>query len=83
VHRRVRRVRGADQAHGSVAAEAVEVGVQVTVGAPLDRTWSCYQSSEEACGICDSCALRRRAFAQAGLEDPIRYAAAAEKSRKP
>jgi 7-cyano-7-deazaguanine synthase len=62
-------------------AEIVRRGT--ALGAPLDRTWSCYQSSEEACGICDSCALRRRAFAQAGLEDPIRYAAAAEKSRKP
>jgi len=43
------------------------------LNAPLDLTWSCYQSEEEACGICDSCALRLRGFHQAGLEDPIPY----------
>jgi 7-cyano-7-deazaguanine synthase len=43
------------------------------LGAPLDRTWSCYQSEGEACGICDSCRLRLRAFVEAGLRDPIAY----------
>lgn len=43
------------------------------LGAPLDLTWSCYQASELACGECDSCALRLRAFRLAGTEDPIRY----------
>jgi 7-cyano-7-deazaguanine synthase len=43
--------------------------------APLDRTWSCYQSDDEACGSCDSCRLRLRAFAEAGLRDPIAYRA--------
>lgn len=52
----------------------------VALGAPLDLTWSCYQASAEACGICDSCALRRRAFEQAGVEDPVRYAGAAKNS---
>jgi 7-cyano-7-deazaguanine synthase len=43
------------------------------LGAPLNRTWSCYQFDDEACGICDSCRLRLRAFEQAGLRDPIAY----------
>ena len=42
--------------------------------APLDLTWSCYQREDVACGVCDSCALRLRAFQEAGLEDPIAYA---------
>jgi 7-cyano-7-deazaguanine synthase len=45
----------------------------IELGAPLDRTWSCYQAEEEACGVCDSCALRLRGFARAGLSDPIAY----------
>jgi len=44
------------------------------LGAPLELTWSCYQSEESACGMCDSCALRLRAFEEAGLTDPIPYA---------
>jgi 7-cyano-7-deazaguanine synthase len=42
--------------------------------APLHLTWSCYQASEQACAVCDSCALRLRAFREAGVPDPIRYA---------
>ncbi|MCM3870874.1 MAG: 7-cyano-7-deazaguanine synthase QueC [Pyrinomonadaceae bacterium] len=42
--------------------------------APLELTWSCYQESEKACGTCDSCALRLRAFREAGVTDPIPYA---------
>lgn len=45
----------------------------VSLGAPLHLTWSCYQSSDVACGSCDSCVLRLRAFAQAGVPDPIPY----------
>ena len=41
--------------------------------APFHLTWSCYRDEDEACGACDSCALRLRAFQQAGLEDPIPY----------
>jgi 7-cyano-7-deazaguanine synthase len=42
-------------------------------GAPIEMTWSCYQSEDLACGECDSCALRLRGFAEAGIEDPISY----------
>ena len=43
------------------------------LGAPLELTWSCYRAEEKACGTCDSCALRLRAFRQAGVVDPIPY----------
>lgn len=43
------------------------------VGAPLAATWSCYERQDLACGRCDSCRLRRAAFAAAGVADPIPY----------
>lgn len=43
------------------------------LGAPLHLTWSCYQGEDLACGKCDSCLLRLRAFTEAGFADPIRY----------
>jgi 7-cyano-7-deazaguanine synthase len=43
------------------------------LGAPFELTWSCYQGQDASCGVCDSCALRLRAFQEAGLEDPIPY----------
>ena len=43
------------------------------LGAPFEITWSCYQGQEVACGVCDSCALRLRAFEEAGMEDPLPY----------
>src|SRR5215207_10173327 len=46
----------------------------LALGAPLQLTWSCYQAEERACGRCDSCALRLRAFAEAGAVDPLAYA---------
>lgn len=46
----------------------------VALRAPLALTWSCYQAEERACGRCDSCALRLRAFREAGITDPISYA---------
>jgi 7-cyano-7-deazaguanine synthase len=45
----------------------------IELGAPLHLTWSCYQGEEAACGTCDSCLLRLRAFAEAGVPDPIPY----------
>lgn len=51
--------------------EIVALGLELA--APLELTWSCYSGSEEACGVCDSCVLRLRAFEQAGVTDPIRY----------
>jgi 7-cyano-7-deazaguanine synthase len=53
-------------------AEIVLRGLEL--GAPLDLTWSCYTAGDRACGQCDSCALRLRAFAKAGTPDPINYA---------
>ena len=53
-------------------SEIVKRGIEL--GAPLHLTWSCYQAGERACGRCDSCALRLRAFAEAGVRDPIQYA---------
>jgi len=46
----------------------------LALGAPLHLSWSCYQAEELACGQCESCALRIRAFRQAGVVDPIPYA---------
>jgi 7-cyano-7-deazaguanine synthase len=51
--------------------EIVERGI--ALNAPLHFTWSCYRNEDLACGTCDSCALRLRGFAQAGIEDPIPY----------
>jgi 7-cyano-7-deazaguanine synthase len=58
---------------GMRKSEIVHRGVEL--GAPLELTWSCYQFDEEACGACDSCQLRLRAFAEAGIPDPIAYRA--------
>jgi len=52
-------------------SEIVQRGIEL--GAPLHLTWSCYKESESACGNCDSCALRLRAFREAGIPDPIPY----------
>jgi 7-cyano-7-deazaguanine synthase len=56
-------------------SEIVRLGVEVS--APFDLTWSCYSGQDEACGVCESCVLRLRAFAEAGVADPVRYAAQA------
>jgi 7-cyano-7-deazaguanine synthase len=53
--------------------EIVRLGLEL--GAPLDLTWSCYSREDEACGVCDSCVLRLRAFEAAGMQDPIAYVA--------
>jgi 7-cyano-7-deazaguanine synthase len=55
--------------------EIVRLGLELN--APFDLTWSCYQRKDRACGVCDSCLLRLRAFREAGAEDPIPYVEAA------
>jgi 7-cyano-7-deazaguanine synthase len=52
----------------------------IELRAPLHLTWSCYQNEDAACGVCDSCVLRMRAFAEAGISDPISYLRAAARS---
>ena len=52
-------------------AEIVRRGLEL--GAPLELTWSCYTEEREACGACDSCVLRLRAFEAAGVKDPLPY----------
>ena len=52
-------------------SEIIRRGLELS--APLQLTWSCYQNDDAACGVCDSCLLRLRAFAEAGATDPIPY----------
>jgi 7-cyano-7-deazaguanine synthase len=52
-------------------SEIIRRGIEL--GAPLHLTWSCYQNEDRACGACDSCLLRSKAFAEAGVPDPIPY----------
>jgi 7-cyano-7-deazaguanine synthase len=61
---------------GMRKAEIVRLGLEL--GAPFDLTWSCYSREDSACGVCDSCVLRLRAFREAGAVDPIPYAAVAQ-----
>jgi 7-cyano-7-deazaguanine synthase len=56
---------------GMRKAEIVRLGLEL--GAPFDLTWSCYSREDAACGICDSCVLRLRAFEAVGANDPIPY----------
>src|SRR6185295_5437756 len=59
--------------------DIVKKGIELH--APFHLTWSCYRDSDEACGVCDSCALRLRAFQQANVDDPIPYANKPEYAR--
>jgi len=52
-------------------AEILQRGL--ALGVDYSLTWSCYQGEKEACGKCDSCRIRRAAFAALGLQDPIPY----------
>ncbi len=45
----------------------------IELKAPLENSWSCYEENEVACGECDSCALRLRAFEELNVADPIPY----------
>jgi 7-cyano-7-deazaguanine synthase len=58
-------------------AEIVRLGLELD--APFDLTWSCYSREDRACGVCDSCVLRLRAFHEAGAVDPLSYVAVVEK----
>ena len=57
-------------------AEIVRLGLELE--APFDLTWSCYSREDRACGVCDSCVLRLRAFQEAGASDPLPYAPIAQ-----
>ena len=50
-------------------AEIVALGIKL--GAPIEHTWSCYEGKETPCGSCDSCILRAKGFAEAGVPDPL------------
>jgi 7-cyano-7-deazaguanine synthase len=52
---------------GQIVRRGVELGVDFAL------TWSCYEPEPDgrACGLCDSCLLRRKGFAEAGLSDPV------------
>ena len=54
-------------------AEIVRQGLRV--GVPFEKTWSCYQAEDRACGGCESCRLRLRGFREAGVNDPLPYRA--------
>ena len=56
---------------GMRKAEIVRLGLEL--GAPFDLTWPCYSREDRACGVCDSCVLRLRAFHEAGAVDPLPY----------
>ncbi len=64
---------------GMKKSEIVTLGLEL--GAPFDLTWSCYSREERACGVCESCVLRLRAFETAGARDPIPYEEVAQVPR--
>jgi 7-cyano-7-deazaguanine synthase len=49
-------------------AQIVTLGL--SVGAPLELSWSCYRGDARPCGTCDACVLRAKGFAEAGVADP-------------
>jgi len=59
-------------------SEIVRLGLELN--APFDLTWSCYSREDSACGVCDSCVLRLRAFHEVGAADPIPYAELAQRA---
>jgi len=56
-------------------AEIIRTGH--ALGVDFSLTWSCYEPTADGrcCGLCDSCTLRKKGFAEAGLTDPLCYAA--------
>ena len=52
-------------------SEIIKLGTELEV--PFELTWSCYRNNDIACGVCDSCLRRLRAFKEAAVEDKIEY----------
>ena len=50
-------------------AEEVKLGLKL--GVDFSLTWTCYRGGDSPCGTCDSCLLRAKAFAEAGVNDPL------------
>ena len=50
-------------------AEIIDLGISLS--APLEYTWSCYEGRDFPCGSCDSCVLRAKGFTEAGIADPL------------
>ena len=57
-------------------AQIIRIGLEY--GAPLELTWSCYKNEQVPCGMCESCVLRLRAFAQVGISDPVQHSSAVD-----
>ena len=51
--------------------KADEVKLGERLGVDFGLTWTCYRGGDKPCGTCDSCLLRAKAFAEAGVEDPL------------
>lgn len=51
--------------------KADEIRLGIKLGVDYAQTWTCYRGDEQPCGTCDSCLLRAKAFAEAGIKDPL------------
>lgn len=55
-------------------SKAEIISKALSLGAPLEHTWSCYRGGKDACGTCESCRLRLKGFKETGKIDPVKYA---------